>query len=42
MVLLKSFKYTMQLQYYYNEEGLTTLDSADMFRMLKFLELDQS
>ena len=39
MSLLKSIKYTIQLQYYYSEEGLMPQDGADMLRMLQFLEL---
>ena len=39
MSLLKSIKYTMQLQYYYGEEGLMPCDGADTLRMLQFLEL---
>ena len=37
--LLKSGKYTMQLQYVHNEEGLMPQDGANMLRVLQFLEL---
>ena len=40
--LLKSSKYTMQLQYDYSEEGLMPWDGANMLRMLQFLELAHS
>ena len=40
--LLKSSKYTMQLQYDYKEEGLMSWNDADMLRMFQFLELAHS
>ena len=37
--LLKSSKYTMQLQYVHSKEGLMPREGVNMFRMLQFLEL---
>ena len=39
VLLLKSSKYTMQLQYVHSEEGLTPWEGANTLRMLQFLEL---